>query len=131
MADESGNPLLEGAAASSPAVPGVTPSPEDLYVLYTGGTTGSPKGTLWRQCDIFDTTLATLVAGAGIDTTSLESIAAGAAASTERRALPAPPLMHGAGQWIALGVVLGGGTVVFPDVVSTLDPAILDVLERG
>ena len=28
-------------------------SPDDLYVLYTGGTTGMPKGVLWRQEDIF------------------------------------------------------------------------------
>ncbi len=138
VADESANALLEGAvdyeealSGASPERPEVSPSPEDLYVLYTGGTTGRPKGTLWRQCDIFDTTLGALVAGAGIDTTSLESLAAGAAANEERKALPAPPLMHGAGQWIALGIVLGGGTVVFPDVVSTLDPpSILEVIER-
>jgi acyl-CoA synthetase (AMP-forming)/AMP-acid ligase II len=28
-------------------------SPDDIYVLYTGGTTGMPKGVLWRQEDIF------------------------------------------------------------------------------
>ena len=39
--------------------------------------------------------------------------------------------MHGAGQWIALGMLLGGGTVVFPDIVTQLDPAsILDAIER-
>jgi acyl-CoA synthetase (AMP-forming)/AMP-acid ligase II len=138
VADESGNPLLEGAldyeealAGAAPEAPDVALSPDDLYVLYTGGTTGYPKGTLWRQCDIFDTTLGGLVAASGIDISSIETIAAGAGASEERRALPAPPLMHGAGQWIALGVILGGGTVVLPDVVTTFDPvSILDVIER-
>ena len=60
VADESGNPLLPGAewyeealAASSPEGAPVEPSPDDLYILYTGGTTGMPKGVLWRQHDIF------------------------------------------------------------------------------
>ena len=41
------------SGASEP--PPVEPSPDDLYVLYTGGTTGMPKGVLWRQHDIFMT----------------------------------------------------------------------------
>jgi len=63
IADDSGNELLYGAvdyeaaiaagAASSP--PPVQHSPDDLYILYTGGTTGMPKGVLWRQHDIFMT----------------------------------------------------------------------------
>ena len=38
-----------------PQPPPVEPSPDDLYILYTGGTTGMPKGVLWRQHDIFMT----------------------------------------------------------------------------
>src|SRR5580704_5138508 len=60
VADESGNALLAGAveyeealATSSPEGAPVEPSPDDLYILYTGGTTGMPKGVLWRQHDIF------------------------------------------------------------------------------
>ena len=60
MADGSGNGLLPGAvdyeealASASPERPDVEWSPDDLYVLYTGGTTGLPKGVLWRQGDIF------------------------------------------------------------------------------
>jgi len=60
VADESGNDLLPGAvdyeealASSVPEVPPVEPTPDDLYILYTGGTTGMPKGVLWRQHDIF------------------------------------------------------------------------------
>ena len=62
IADDSGNDLVHGAVdyesivASGPAqLPPVEPSPDDLYVLYTGGTTGMPKGVLWRQHDIFMT----------------------------------------------------------------------------
>jgi len=138
VADESGNDLLPDAldyeaalAGSAAAAPATAPSPDDLYVLYTGGTTGSPKGTLWRQADLFDTTLAPLIAAGGIDPSSLEALETSVRAGTPRRALPAPPLMHGAGQWIALGMLLGGGTVVFPDVVAQFDPAaILDAIER-
>jgi fatty-acyl-CoA synthase len=138
VADESGNGLLPDAidyedalARASTDAPGTEPSPEDLYVLYTGGTTGSPKGTLWRQCDIFDTTMGPLIAAGGVDISSLDALERSVRDSTERRGLPVPPLMHGAGQWIALGLLLGGGTVVFPDVVTQLDPvAILDAIER-
>ena len=138
VADESGHDLLAGAldyedalTQSSANPPDQQLSPDDLYVLYTGGTTGSPKGTLWRQSDIFDTTMGPLIAAGGVDTSSLEALEASVRDSSERRALPAAPLMHGAGQWVALGMLLGGGTVVFPDVVTQLDPAaILDAIER-
>ncbi len=56
--DESGNELLPGAvwyedalAAASPERPAVTWSADDLYMLYTGGTTGMPKGVMWRNGD--------------------------------------------------------------------------------
>src|SRR6476661_3469098 len=58
--DDPGNELLPGAieyeallASASAERPDVEWSPDDLYILYTGGTTGMPKGVLWRQHDIF------------------------------------------------------------------------------
>ena len=57
--DDSGNALLPGAhrvrggaGRGLAREPAVEPSPDDLYILYTGGTTGMPKGVLWRQADI-------------------------------------------------------------------------------
>jgi 3-oxocholest-4-en-26-oate---CoA ligase len=138
VADETGHALLPGAVEYEEALSGSSPDPpdlplssDDLYVLYTGGTTGSPKGTLWRQADLFDTTVGPLVAAGGVDISSLERLEMSVRGSDERRALPGPPLMHGAGQWVALGMLLGGGTVVLPDVVTQLDPiSILDAIER-
>src|SRR5271167_1443148 len=58
IADDSGNALLDSAVDyetiinSESVTPAVQHSPDDLYVLYTGGTTGMPKGVLWRQHDI-------------------------------------------------------------------------------
>ncbi len=58
--DDSGNALLPDAvryddllAEGSTDPVDLTWSPDDLYILYTGGTTGMPKGVLWRQHDIF------------------------------------------------------------------------------
>ena len=60
VADDSGHALLPGAVdyeealrQASPERPALHWSADDLYILYTGGTTGMPKGVLWRQEDIF------------------------------------------------------------------------------
>src|SRR5262245_14933050 len=80
--DDSGNELLPGAvwyedalAAASPDRPAVADgwSPDDLYILYTGGTTGMPKGVLWRQADIFVSVMAGR-AGDGTPHASLDAI---------------------------------------------------------
>ena len=59
--DGSGEPLLPGArdyeealaASQRRAARRSRTSDDDLYIVYTGGTTGMPKGVLWRQADIF------------------------------------------------------------------------------
>ena len=118
--DGSGAPLLEGGrwyeealAAAEPAAP-VGLSSDDLYILYTGGTTGMPKGVLWRQADF-------LTACLGI--TDDAATLAKRARSGSLRALPAPPFMHGAAHWNAISAWLAGGTVVVQDDPARLDAA--------
>ncbi len=135
--DESGNDLLEGAvwyedalASASADLPACAPewSPDDLYVLYTGGTTGMPKGVLWRQHDIFMSVMGGAVTG--VPHESLESVVEAAKAGM-LRVMPAAPFMHGAGHWIAFLAMNGGNTVVIQDEVRRLDPKdVLSVIER-
>ena len=112
--------LLAGASAARPPLEW---SPDDRYIVYTGGTTGDPKGVLWRQGDFLQTAL-------GIDA-DRDAMVARAARPDRPRALPAPPFMHGAAHWNALSCWLAGGTVVIQHDTERLDPAdVLDTCER-
>ncbi|MEO7428144.1 MAG: AMP-binding protein, partial [Acidimicrobiales bacterium] len=129
VADDSGNPLLPGAvwyedalAAASPERPDVTWSPDDLYILYTGGTTGMPKGVLWRQADIFVGAMGGRNLATGSEWESLDQITE-VAAGAGSRLLPAPPFMHGAGHWLAFNAMSGGNTVCLQTDTVGFDPA--------
>ena len=74
------------ATASGGPPPG-EPSPDDLYIVYTGGTTGMPKGTLWRQADIYVAALGGFATTRGIDVSSLAAVAASVAATVGLRAM--------------------------------------------
>lgn len=87
-------------------------SPDDLYVLFTGGTTGFPKGVMWRHEDVWR------VLGGGIDFYTGEYLAdewtqsrRGAESGGMTR-LPCAPLIHGAAQWATLPALFAGDTVV-------------------
>ena len=107
----------ESAAASGAALPATTParSGDDLLLLYTGGTTGIPKGVMWRQDDLFN------VLGAGGNPFVGAPPATSVAELADRAdpdgpdgpvMLVACPLMHGTGQFSALIAMNLGGAVV-------------------
>jgi 3-oxocholest-4-en-26-oate---CoA ligase len=99
-------------------------SPEDLIFIYTGGTTGMPKGVMWRQGD-----LGRGAVTAGDPPTTVDDVVANL---TEPAPvfLPACPLMHATGLLTAFGNVRQGGVVVTL-AGRKLDPVeLLDAVER-
>jgi acyl-CoA synthetase (AMP-forming)/AMP-acid ligase II len=116
--DESGATPPPGAVEYEQAMAGSAPerdfgprSGDDLYILYTGGTTGLPKGVVWRHEDVF------YALGGGVDPTTntrvtdpAEMVAKGAGGPMTF--LPIAPLMHGATQWAVMGQSFVGSKIV-------------------
>lgn len=103
----------EQTLASAPETyPRPTRSADDLYCVYTGGTTGMPKGVLWRHEDIF---FAAMGGGDpfqfGNHITAADELV-GRIPDSGLVALPTPPFMHAAGHWLAFSVFFGGGKLV-------------------
>jgi acyl-CoA synthetase (AMP-forming)/AMP-acid ligase II len=106
-------PFEEAMASGSPVRDFPDRSADDHYVLYTGGTTGMPKGVVWRHEDVF------FALGGGIDAYTNERVAdewalaaKAKAVETPLRSLNLPPLMHGAAQWGFLRFAFEGNLVV-------------------
>ncbi|WNG89337.1 acyl-CoA synthetase [Mycobacterium sp. ITM-2016-00317] len=113
---------LEDALAQGESDRAVTPSPDDVMMICTGGTTG-PKGVMWRQSDTY------VISMNGADHDSVTEIH-----DKVRHAGPpwfaVSPLMHAAGMWTAFAALLNGQTVILYD-KPTLDPAaVLATAER-
>jgi 3-oxocholest-4-en-26-oate---CoA ligase len=100
----------------------------DIYLLYTGGTTGVPKGVMWRQDDLFRM----LESSYG---RSIPRSVDGAHYATQLvglgpRVLPCAPLMHGGAAWFAMQNLCRAGSVfVLPG--GGFEPiALLDAIEE-
>ncbi|MBK5221968.1 MAG: AMP-binding protein [Acidimicrobiia bacterium] len=107
-------------------VPAVDRGDDDLYVLYTGGTTGDPKGVVWRHVDIFFAAMGGGIRGG--DAISHPDEIVDQVAEVPSRVLAASPLMHGTAHWFAFLTLFGGGTVVL-SADTTLSPdRVLDLL---
>jgi fatty-acyl-CoA synthase len=110
---------LEDALAQGDTDQNVTPSPDDLLMICTGGTTGRPKGVLWRQSDIYVSSMV------GADHAS-----AGEIHDKVRKPAGAPwfavsPLMHAAGMWTAFSAIMAGTPVVLYDTARKLEPTLV------
>lgn len=92
-------------------------SGDDQYILYTGGTTGMPKGVVWRMEDVL------MTLGGGIDAVTGEKYPTPEALADkclqdQTTALALAPLMHGAAQWQSFNAFFSGWKLVFNDQVT-------------
>jgi fatty-acyl-CoA synthase len=129
--DGSGTEPLPGSvgfedAVRTPVAALPRTSPDDLYMVCTGGTTGRPKAVLWRQADAY------VSAMAGVEGATPESIAevvtsGGAPAGAW---YPVAPLMHAAAQWTAFSGLHQGARVVLHEDAGPFDArAVLELAE--
>jgi acyl-CoA synthetase (AMP-forming)/AMP-acid ligase II len=85
---------------------------DDLYIVYTGGTTGMPKGVMWHHQDIF------FAAMGGGDSDQIQGPITspqqlvGRIPEASMALLPTPPFMHAAAQWAAFTILFAGGKIV-------------------
>jgi acyl-CoA synthetase (AMP-forming)/AMP-acid ligase II len=105
-------------------------SGDDQFFIYTGGTTGMPKGVMWSHHDLREITLAPARLMGPIPETLEELAAATRLIGPGARALPAPPLMHGTGLLTGMGVMMSGGCVITLEAPSFDPEELLRVIDR-
>ncbi len=116
------------ASATTRTIPPRGRDGDDMLFLYTGGTTGMPKGVMWRQHDLF----CVLNPPSGLDygpEPNLDRVRE-LCVRPGMKAMPAAPLMHGTGMFTAIGnLTTGGCTVTLTS--RTFDPVeLLETVER-
>jgi fatty-acyl-CoA synthase len=128
--DGSGAPELPGAVALEDALAqgntdhDAAPSPDDAIMICTGGTTGRPKGVLWRQCDMY------VLSMNGADHDSVDEIRENARNGGQPW-YAVSPLMHAAGMWTAFAATMNGITAILYDNRGKYDPVtVLETVER-
>jgi acyl-CoA synthetase (AMP-forming)/AMP-acid ligase II len=105
--------------------------PDDLLLIYTGGTTGLPKGVMWRQDDLFavlNRTADLRYPGDG-DPAQVRATLSTPPKYPPPRQLPGPPLMHGTGLLNAMSTLSSAGSVVMPQSRHLDVEALLDVIQ--
>ncbi|MBO0841948.1 MAG: AMP-binding protein, partial [Nocardioides sp.] len=103
---------------------------DDHYVLYTGGTTGRPKGVVWRNADIIPAAMNEVRFKAPIS--SVEQLAAEAAGHAEpMTVLACGPMMHGGSQWILGNGHVGGHSVALYTEPHFSAETLLDLVEKA
>jgi acyl-CoA synthetase (AMP-forming)/AMP-acid ligase II len=112
---------LAGAGDGEPL--DIVRSPDDMLFIYTGGTTGMPKGVMWTHHDMREITLGPARQLGPVPETAAEIAEALKITGPGSRLLPAPPLMHGTGLLTAMGSMLAGGCVI------TLEQPSFDAVE--
>lgn len=116
---------LEDALAQGDTDQRVTASPDDLLMICTGGTTGRPKGVLWRQSDIY---VSSMVGADHACAAEIHDKVRGAAGAPW---FAVSPLMHAAGMWTAFSAIMAGTPVVMYDTGKKLDPrTVLETAQR-
>jgi acyl-CoA synthetase (AMP-forming)/AMP-acid ligase II len=134
--DDSGEPVLDGAVDYEKALAAASPdrtftgrASDDLYLCYTGGTTGMPKGVMWTHEDIF---FGALGGGDPARMTPIETPEEIVERVPEVGAVQivTPPLMHVSGHWSTLSTLYAGGRAVYCP-PGAFDPAVtLDLIDR-
>jgi fatty-acyl-CoA synthase len=118
-----GSISLEEALAQGDTDHHVAPSPDDVMMVCTGGTTCRPKGVMWRQSDTY------VVSMNGADHESVDEIHAKLGFEGQPW-FAVSPLMHAAGMWTAFAGLLNGLPIVLYD-KTRFDPrAVLETAER-
>jgi fatty-acyl-CoA synthase len=116
------------ASASTRTVPAHGRDGDDLLLLYTGGTTGMPKGVMWRVDDLFCTLNPSSGLNYGLEP-DLEKVRA-MCVQPGAIALPAAPLMHGTGMFTSLAAMTAGGCIVTLESRSFEPAELLATVER-
>jgi acyl-CoA synthetase (AMP-forming)/AMP-acid ligase II len=122
-------PYEEAAAsATERTVPPWGRDGDDLLLLYTGGTTGMPKGVMWRQDDLF----CVLNPASGLDYGPVPDLSRIRELCTQPglRTMPAAPLMHGTGMFTSMGNLTAGGCTVTLESRSLDTTELLATIER-
>jgi len=101
---------------------GIERSPDDLLFLYTGGTTGMPKGVMWPHGTLRSIQIQALKLLGPVPETIDEVVAALKETPTDSCHIPVCPLMHGTGLFTTIPVMCSGGTVVTLDNDKGFDP---------